>query len=249
MSLAKQRSDWEELGAEDPLWAILSEPSKRGGRWDLAQFLAAGEVEIRDLMAWCDDLGRPEQRHHALDFGCGVGRNSRALASRFEHVVGVDVSEPMIRRARELNADAANSEFVINESPDLKRFDDGTFDLVYCYIVLQHMASTELIEGYIREFVRVLSTDGLLVFQLPSTIPWRYRLQPRRHLYRMFRAVGVRPAFLMNRLGLHPISMRAIDSDAIRGLLTSSGATSLAERKSVIEPFGIESVTYAVART
>ena len=47
--------------------------------------------------------GLPRARALALDFGCGAGRLSRALAAHFEHVVGVDVSASMIETARALN--------------------------------------------------------------------------------------------------------------------------------------------------
>lgn len=41
---------WNDLGARDPLWAILSSPDKRGNRWDLRSFFAPGEREISPLM-------------------------------------------------------------------------------------------------------------------------------------------------------------------------------------------------------
>ena len=47
-----ERREWEELAELDPLWAVLSEPDRKGGRWDLDAFLATGEVEVeRDARA------------------------------------------------------------------------------------------------------------------------------------------------------------------------------------------------------
>ena len=248
MSLARQRHDWEDLGTHDPLWAILSDPARRGDRWTLEEFFAAGEVEVRSLIAWADRLRRPRARGRALDFGCGVGRNTRALASHFTTVVGLDVAQPMVHRASQLNSEIENCEFLVNDATDLAQFSNETFDLVYCNIVLQHMLSDALIEDYVREFVRVLAPDGLLVFQLPSVIPWRYQLQPRRHLYRALRLIGIRPAFLMNRLHLYPISMRAIPTSRVRTLLDEARATILDTTTGLIEPFGIETAMYAVTK-
>ena len=52
-----------------------------------------------------EDLGVTVSRGRALDFGCGAGRLTRALAARFESVVGVDVADAMLDKARALNAD------------------------------------------------------------------------------------------------------------------------------------------------
>lgn len=39
-------------------------------------------------------------RKHALDFGCGVGRLTQALAAHFDEVTGVDISPSMIKLAK-----------------------------------------------------------------------------------------------------------------------------------------------------
>src|SRR3954466_15239886 len=81
VALAQLRNTWQALGEDDPLWAILSQPDKRGGRWDADTFFAAGEQEVAAILAHCAALARPQAHRLALDFGCGVGRLTRALAS------------------------------------------------------------------------------------------------------------------------------------------------------------------------
>jgi len=120
---------------------------------------------------------------------------------------------------------------------------------VYTDIVLQHMLSRELIEGYIAEFHRVVAANGLVVFQLPSAIPLRFRLQPRRHLYRALRMARIRPQTLQNRLGLYPISMRAIAEAEVVALIGRLGGVVLAIDRSAISEFGIASNTYWVTRS
>src|ERR1700760_4754096 len=90
------RDTWRTLGEEDPLWAILSSPDKRGGRWALDEFFAAGENEIGAIDGYCTAIDRPQQRRLALDFGCGVGRLSRALSTRYAQVIGIDIASTMI---------------------------------------------------------------------------------------------------------------------------------------------------------
>ena len=59
MSLERHRHDWEELAAYDPLWAVLTRPGKRGGRWDRDEFFATGETEIAGVVVAADQLGLP----------------------------------------------------------------------------------------------------------------------------------------------------------------------------------------------
>jgi SAM-dependent methyltransferase len=241
-------ADWDELAAVDPLYAILSDPTKRGGRWDTDEFLATGVREVESLLEKAGRLGYPTRRSAALDFGCGVGRIARALAGRFDSCVGVDISQTMIDRAQSLNADVPNCSFWVNSTPDLRAFEGQTFDLVYSALVLQHMRSRIEIERFLAEFVRVLAPSGLLVFQLPSWIPLRQRLQPRRRAYPLLRAIGFQASFLQNRLGIYPIQMTAVGLQRITDLLASCGAKVLDVEATMISPFGIESRTYWATR-
>jgi SAM-dependent methyltransferase len=158
---------WESHAQYDPLWAILSDPTKQGRRWDLNEFFETGSKEISVLLYRLAELGIPIARGHALDFGCGVGRLTQALASHFEHAVGVDISPTMVRLAAKLNRHGDRVRYVCNSREDLTVFDSDTFDLIYSDIVLQHVdpAATR---HYIADFFRVLKKGGLLVFQLPS---------------------------------------------------------------------------------
>jgi trans-aconitate methyltransferase len=109
---------------------VLSDPEKVGGRWDPNDFLASGEMDVSDAFAKLDALGVVVRRGLALDFGCGAGRLTRALASRFEQAVGVDVSAPMIEKAHELNRDRANLRFRTITTGRLTGIDSDSFDFV-----------------------------------------------------------------------------------------------------------------------
>ena len=101
--LRRQKREWENLGSIDPLWAILSDDQKKFGQWDLNEFFGTGENEIALILAEAAAMGRPLEYGSAFDFGCGVGRLSRAMKRRFKTCVGVDISDAMVRKARELN--------------------------------------------------------------------------------------------------------------------------------------------------
>lgn len=224
MSLTRHRQAWEDLGRVDPMWAVLSSATRRHGRWDPHEFFATGEKDISALMKSAEALGLPRARGVALDFGCGVGRLTRALASHFERYIGVDISETMIAQAREWNRDCAGCSFVLNTTGDLRVFGNASIDLVYTKYVLQHLPSRDLVESYLREFVRILRPGGLLVFQLPSGIRLLHRLQPRRRLYTLLRGLGISERLLLGRLELTPMQMRSLPEAEVVRLVTFLGA-------------------------
>lgn len=176
-SLEKLRDVWATLGRDDPLWAVLSRPDKRGGGWSNEEFLATGAIEIDSQLAALASMGVPARFSVALDFGCGAGRLTRALSRHFEGVVGIDVAGSMIRKARELNADIGNIEFVENDSARLDTIADASIDLVYSNMTLQHIPAA-LAAGYVAEFLRVLAPGGVASFQFVDGHDgsWRGRL-------------------------------------------------------------------------
>jgi SAM-dependent methyltransferase len=169
MELGELQRDWEELGRIDPLWAVLTDPSKKNNRWDPKEFFATGEAEIECLMDNVATLPLSLRRGRALDFGCGVGRLTQALCTHFEQCIGVDIAPSMIELAREYNRFGDRCQYHVNAADDLRLFEDGRFDFVYSNIVLQHIPP-EYSARYIRDFVRVLTPGGMAVFQLPSEV-------------------------------------------------------------------------------
>ena len=223
-TLARHARDWEELAEVDPLWAILASPEGRGGKWDVEKFFASGEAEIGEVLQVAERLGYPKGHDRALDFGCGVGRLTRALAGSFREAVGLDISAEMVRLARELN-EGRNCRFEVNVREDLGALESASFDFVYTALVLQHMPSTELIRSYLAEFLRVLRPGGLAVFQTLAELPLALRLQPRRRAYGVLRSVGLPHELLLTRLKLAPTRLTTITEDDVRATVAANGGT------------------------
>ena len=224
MSLERHRQDWERLAEVDAMWAVLTAPGRKGGGWDVGEFLATGETEICDVLETAKRLGRPAHHTLALDFGCGVGRLTRALGGRFDRAVGVDISAGMIEQARRLNADEPACEFRVNDAADLAAFETDSFDLVYSSIVLQHPPSRADIERYVAEFLRVARPEGLVVFGIPNHIPFPWSLQPRRRVYALLRRLGVSEAWMLRKTPLTPMRMTQVPEGQVRAFLQSHGA-------------------------
>jgi SAM-dependent methyltransferase len=186
--LTSLRWHWNTLGRRDPLNAILTR-ADRDPRWNVDEFFETGRGDVHRFLTHARRLMPDLQTRRALDFGCGVGRLTQALAESFDEVVGVDIAESMIAAARAYQTRSAGSSmlatpageatcrtsrpqgarFELNTKPDLAQFAGGTFDFILAWIVLQHMPPA-LMAQYLGELVRILTPGGLLLFQLPADV-------------------------------------------------------------------------------
>jgi ubiquinone/menaquinone biosynthesis C-methylase UbiE len=169
MDLKTLRAQWERLARIDPMRAILVRSDQpEEWKWDAGKFFETGKREIEEVLAHLGKLGLSIPSVRALDFGCGVGRLTQALARHFDEVDGVDISATMLKVANQFNS-AENCRYTLNSVEDLKLFESESFDFVYSSIVLQHMKPVYALK-YMAEFLRILRSGGVLVFQMPSQL-------------------------------------------------------------------------------
>lgn len=142
-------------------------PEKKGRRWNVRDFMKDGEREVALLMAQFALLRLPEPQGPVLDFGCGVGRLTQALARRFDNVTGVDISATMIGFAERLNQYPDRARYICTADTGIETLPAASFGFIYSNIVLQHVAP-ELSKRYLSQFFRLLRPAGVVVFQLPS---------------------------------------------------------------------------------
>jgi len=143
---------------------------------------ATGASELEGLLG---RLGADPRGGTCVEVGCGPGRMTGALATRFDRVLAVDVSAAMLDRAR-AEVRPANVEFRLVSGLRLDSVDDGSADAIVCYLVLQHLPSRTAVLGYLREFARVLAPEGEAFVQVPVIASG---LRPR--LWRVARTVAV----------------------------------------------------------
>jgi SAM-dependent methyltransferase len=220
VGLRTDQREWNDLAARDAMWAVCSVPGTRG-RWTQADFFASGEADVRAILGGLAEQGLDPARGRALDFGCGLGRLSRALAGEFEEVVGVDLSEEMLAEARRITPGVR---FVVNDRPDLRQLPDRHFDFVLSLIALQHVSSPDAIRAYIQEFARVTAPGGVIAFQLPSRVGRRITLHPLRVANRLVRRLPRAPAPLLQALMGHSMRLTALPEAEVRALLTGARA-------------------------
>ncbi|MFN7978002.1 MAG: class I SAM-dependent methyltransferase [Vicinamibacterales bacterium] len=167
MDLRELQRHWQAFGEQDPLWAILTDPARKGGRWTPEEFFATGVAEIDALMREAASFGLPRQRRRGLDFGCGVGRLTQALARHVDEAVGLDVAPSMVERARAFNQHGARVRYEVQAAPPLEAVPNRSIDVVYTGRVLQHIAP-EYARQYIAELARIVAPGGFLSFDVPG---------------------------------------------------------------------------------
>jgi SAM-dependent methyltransferase len=214
-NIAALRNNWESLARHDALHAILTDETKVGGKWSVAEFMATGIVETDMVMRYLARLGCiPDRNGTALDFGCGVGRLTHALGGQFASCVGVDISPAMIEKANSMNQ-RSNCRFITSSDICLP-FPDETFSFIYSNIVLQHIPR-RFAKEYLRDFVRVLARGGVLVFGVQDSFaaPTLSALATRvRHvLHLRSRVKG------LLRIGIGDMQMHCLPEKAVRGAL------------------------------
>ena len=98
-----------------------------------------------------------------LDAGCGVGYGAEMIArAGASRVVGIDLAPEAIAAASERAGEVAA--FQVGDVRDLP-FDEGSFDLVVCFEVLEHLEDPE---PAITALKGVLREDGLLIVSSPN---------------------------------------------------------------------------------
>ena len=164
------KDTWNELADQDAEFYILTERDRKGKKWDKKEFLEKGQEQwerFKELLYHYGLEGIAGKNKIALDMGCGVGRMTFAMAKDFWKVIGVDVSEVMVNKAREYQKKLAikNVEFLVNNGIDLSQFSDNSIDFVFSYLTLQHCPSSKQVLRYIKEFSRITKPSGCCLFQ------------------------------------------------------------------------------------
>lgn len=96
----------------------------------------------------------------ALDFGCGAGRSTRFLEKLGFHAVGIDISENMIQKAREINPPG---DYRLVRNDDFGTVRDMTFNLVLSAFTFDNIPSAERKITLLSALAGILKNDGAIV--------------------------------------------------------------------------------------
>ena len=115
------------------------------------------------LMAYARELVTKRPHAHALDIGCGAGRNAIPLALAGYRVHGIDLSAAMIRAARD-KADAEGTLRCLMSLASMTALPirDNSMDLIVAHGIWNLAQRDDQLRGAIREAARVARRDARL---------------------------------------------------------------------------------------
>jgi SAM-dependent methyltransferase len=157
-------TDWKVIASNQPFYGVLANEQYLADRITpdaIKEFYESGRRDIDHVVTVLRGLnGGQFAPRSAIDFGCGVGRLSLAMAQRCDRVVGVDVAEGMLKVGR----DEAKQRKVKNvEFRDT--LPAGSVDWVNSLIVFQHIPPARGHE-ILAELVDRLAPGGFFSVQL-----------------------------------------------------------------------------------
>jgi SAM-dependent methyltransferase len=122
------------------------------------------------------DLATPQRGEHVLDIGCGSGTTVLALAARVGprgHVLGADISEQSVARARARIADAGlHHAEVILADVATHPFVAGSFDLAFSRLGVMFFNDPTVAFANVHRAMRPAGRLALAVFRPASENPW-----------------------------------------------------------------------------
>jgi ubiquinone/menaquinone biosynthesis C-methylase UbiE len=153
-------SEWNKRAKENAFRFIDSKKDS----WNREEFFETSKdllTEVKQLL--------PEGVNFEgsiLDVGCGVGRMSVEFAKKASWVFGVDVSDIMIKKAKEYSNEfgVTNVDFYATDGLKYPMIENDSIDLIYCVRVMQHVPVLEVIQSNLSECSRVLKRKGYLIF-------------------------------------------------------------------------------------
>jgi ubiquinone/menaquinone biosynthesis C-methylase UbiE len=121
-----------------------------------------------------------------LDLGTGRGRLALMLAGRAKEIVGIDLSDEMIRFAKQAGEGTPNVHFERGDAARL-RFADGYFDCVSSVGMFPYVRD---VEPFFTEINRVLKPGGTFAFSIANAAEWHVTAQAEhvaRHTFARLR--------------------------------------------------------------
>ena len=133
---------------------------------------------LRHLYAYGIATDQISRNSFVLEVGTGEGYGTKLLSEHFEKIVGLDVDEQTIVRARKKYG-SGNCVFTLYDGIRIP-FEDNMFDAVISFQVIEHIQDEK---NYVSEIYRILKTNGIFILTTPNR---NLRLKPGQRPWNRF---------------------------------------------------------------
>lgn len=143
-----------------------------GQRW--AERQTAQDVLLAPVADLLIARARPQAGERVLDVGCGSGATTVALAAQVGasgHVLGIDVSGPMLERARQRASAALKVDYVLADAT-VYPFEPAGFDLLASRFGVMFFADPVVSFANMRRALRPSGRLAFACWREPRENPW-----------------------------------------------------------------------------
>ena len=200
--------EWEKWAQTQPFFSILTNPIFLIENWEenRDQFWDSGYRDVEHLFT------PPSEAKNALEFGCGVGRITKAMAERCEQVVGLDVSPTMLKRAEEFAEGIPNISYRLSDD-ELSALNGELFDFIYSYIVFQHIPEDRG-AAIFDNLISHCAPGGSIAIHVTYDVPAMDTLNPENTLPDMqMNSHPIEPLLKSVRDRLRPTKLRLLPTE------------------------------------
>jgi SAM-dependent methyltransferase len=143
-----------------------------GQRWtDRQQLQDTLLAPVSDILI---DRAKVKAGERIIDVGCGCGATTIALARHVGaggHVFGIDISAPMLARARQMAPVGASAEFALADAT-VYPFDPASFDLLVSRFGVMFFAEPARSFANLRKALRASGRLSFACWREPRDNPW-----------------------------------------------------------------------------
>jgi SAM-dependent methyltransferase len=133
------------------------EDARRASAYAKLEFPSTYYLAYRDLP---EIIFEHVKGRKAIDFGCGAGRSTRFLQKLGFDAVGVDISEDMLRKARELDL---KGDYRLIDDGDFSQFEADAYDLALSVFTFDNIPTMEKKVRNFGGLRRLLKGEGRVV--------------------------------------------------------------------------------------
>lgn len=166
---ARVSRSWQAMGETAAHWSVLTHDLFKPEAFEANRQTFEGTAEVEGLLmdGALERIASPDPKTlRAIEIGCGVGRATRALARRFGHVTGLDISASHLAVAERELAAAGHENVTLRRMTRVEDYGDlGSYDAIYSRLVLQHNPPP-VQAAILAQVFAGLAPGGIALFQV-----------------------------------------------------------------------------------